>query len=171
MRLLQLLRRATQHRSSANRKSLPKGFHKIFLGPKGFRIEKKVEKHWPNISNFNVSKFNVAKFIVKKVLRFKFGGFKVFDILKSDVLKSSTFPSLIFQTLLFRRLTFKILTFKNLKICCFKVQHLKVRHLCHPCSPCRWRPEVTAAGAVVSIFVLLGLVDDAVEDFVRFSVQ
>ncbi len=38
-----------QQRGSANKIWLCKGFRDIFLGPKGFRIEEKVEKHWNNV--------------------------------------------------------------------------------------------------------------------------
>ncbi len=36
-------------RGSAKRKLWPQGFRKILLGPKGFRIVKKVEKHWSTL--------------------------------------------------------------------------------------------------------------------------
>ncbi len=39
-----------QHGGSANKIWLREGFRDICLGSKGFRIEKKVEKHWCNLS-------------------------------------------------------------------------------------------------------------------------
>jgi hypothetical protein len=40
-----ILKLILQHRGSVNKMSLLKGFRNIFVGFKGFRIEKKVEKY------------------------------------------------------------------------------------------------------------------------------
>ncbi len=50
-----------RHRGSANKIWFAKGFRNIFRGSKGFRIEKKVEKHWP--SEINTLHFKQKKFI------------------------------------------------------------------------------------------------------------